>query len=208
MLKKAVIIDLDGTLIYKNTFKEFLKFIGIEAIKVFRLDIALGIFLFVLFRKMRFISHKSMKFHVLKISQSLTTVKKMEYFSKRLLVWINACVIEKVEYYKQNGYFICLSTAAPICYAKWIGKHLRFNGVLATPMPCDKWEENIREKKKDNTLVYLIHQNASLEILHTDHYDDVPLLSVPKERNYIVNPSLKTINMLNEYHIEYVLLEN
>ena len=51
MLKKAVIIDLDGTLIYKNTFKEFLKFIGIEAIKVFRLDIALGIFLFVLFRK-------------------------------------------------------------------------------------------------------------------------------------------------------------
>ena len=62
MLKKAVIIDLDGTLIYKNTFKEFLKFIGIEAIKVFRLDIALGIFLFVLFRKMRFISHKSIMY--------------------------------------------------------------------------------------------------------------------------------------------------
>ena len=201
MLKKAVIIDLDGTLIYENTFKEFLKFIGIEAIKVFRLDIALV-------RKMRFISHKNMKFHVLKISQSLTTVKKMEYFSKRLLAGINTCVIEKVEYYKQNGYSIYLSTAAPICYAKWIGKHLRFNGVLATPMPCDKWEENVREKKKDNTLAYLIHQNASLEILLTDHYDDVPLLSVPKERNYIVNPSLKTINMLNEYHIEYVLLKN
>lgn len=205
MLKKAVIIDLDGTLIYKNTFKEFLKFIGIEAIKVFRLDIALGIFLFVLLRKMRFISHKNMKFHVLEISQSLTTVKKMEYFSKKLLVWINACVLEKVEYYKKNGYFIYLSTAAPICYAKWIGKYLRFNGVLATPMPCDKWEENIREKKKDNTLAYLIHQNASLEILLTDHYDDVPLLSVPKERNYMVHPSLKTINMLNEYHIEYEL---
>lgn len=99
--------------------------------------------------------------------------------------------------------------------------HLKFHGILinepliwyrrhgSNVSPSGEnsgWSWGFRIRYR--WFVFLIHQNASLEILLTDHYDDVPLLSVPKERNYIVNPSLKTINMLNEYHIEYVLLEN
>ena len=109
---------------------------------------------------MRFISHKSMKFHVLKISQSLTTVKKMEYFSKRLLVWINACVIEK---WNITNRMVILS----VCQRLLL--FVMLNGSGNTCDSMEYWlhqchvingKKIIREKKKDNTLVYLIHQKC------------------------------------------------
>ena len=105
------------------------------------------------------------------------------------------------------GYLTVLSTAAPKPYAKIISSDYGFDSYCATEMPQgSNWRENVNEQKKTNTLDLLKNIGGELSVLVTDHYDDLPLLYLPKECNYIVNPTDKTKQYLEDNDIEYCLL--
>lgn len=204
-MKKAVVVDLDGTLLQTNTFKEYIYYTSLWALQCLRIDICVSCILFVLMRKLRLISHSVMKKLILRKTEFFMNPPRIEYFAKIISSKINENVLSVLKLYRKNGYYVCLSTAAPALYAKVIKQRYGLNGLCATPAYSsdEEWKENIRKTKCGNTLKYLKENDATLAIFLTDHYDDLELLKIPKERNILVNPSRKTLKILNENKVTF-----
>ena len=210
-MRKGVVIDLDGSLMNTNTFQKYIVFVTKEAFRIFRFDIIIALFGWVALRKCRFITHERMKCHILKKTCFFMNSKRLGVFVDRLMDDINVCVQKVLEVKRRSGYYICLSTAAPESYAQIISDRLEFEGFCASSIPVNKdrdWHENVREVKKNNTLRFLKERDIEMSILITDHYDDLPLLYEKKECNYLVNPSLKTLDYCKAACIRFELLIN
>lgn len=205
MKRKALVVDLDGTLMDTNTFKDYIVYTSIIALKKARYDLAL-IFCFLVFaRKVRIISHELMKKYILLFSKSMMKEKILSDFVDTLWPKLNGKVLDIVTKWLNTDSFVLLSTAAPESYASLIAKRLHLDGCCASQIPKRgfSWKENVRTVKCKNTLSYLGVNHVTLEVMLTDHYDDLPLLSVPKYKNIIVNPSAKTISYLRRNNIEF-----
>lgn len=209
-MKRAVVVDLDQTLLSVNTFKHYILFVAKEALRVSRFDIVILLAWWVILRKIRGITHEVMKLHILKCSEQFMNLSRLELFVNEIIVFLNNNVYDSIEKYRLYGYYICLSSAAPISYVSLIAKHFSFDGYLGTLMPSKaesmEWKENVKDEKCKNTLTYLREHDAEIDILITDHYDDLPLLKVPKTRNFVVLPTEKTVSRLQEWGIDYDLL--
>lgn len=208
-MRKAVVVDLDGTLVRINTFKVYIEYVCKVALKNGRIDICAQLIWNVLLRKFRWIAHEVMKYHILRATDRLMTRKRLESLVDRLLLSINSDVVNLCYKYREEGYFILLSTAAPENYASILSKRLFLDGVCATAIPNKrmKWKENVRNVKCKNTINYLKDKDLSLDILITDHYDDIPLLNIHKERNILMKPNKKTIERINNNGIPYDILK-
>lgn len=208
MTPKAIVVDLDGTLVSINTFKYYILYILKETVKSTNLSLLSYTIFWVLLRKCRCISHEKMKFHILRISDKFMTKHRLQQFTHiYLLPNINNNINTFCKQQQIKGYYIYLSTAAPENYVKEFFNYLNFNGYCASPMPLKKeknWKENIRKQKCINTCQLLEAENVQLSIMITDHYDDLPLLQIPKEKNILVNPDNKTISILHSNHIDYI----
>lgn len=207
-MKKVLVVDLDGTLFDTNTFEHYIVFIAKSALKRFDILTILYLILLVVLRKVRLIStHERMKYYVLKYSSKYSDTKRMKKFVDSLKIYENSKVVSLMKQYRSNGYMTILSTAAPVAYAQFVASAYDIEHYCASDMPINKaWKENVNEQKKVNTLNCINKIDGVLSVLVTDHYDDLPLLSLPKEGNYLVNPSQKTIQYLNESNIIYSLL--
>ena len=208
-MQKAVVIDLDRTLLTINTFKCYILFVSKLACRKGRLDIAFALTFWVGLRKCRLTTHEKMKLHILKHSAHFMNRKRLNDFVDSILLFRNEKVYKCALTYRKQGFFLCLSTAAPFSYASLIAERLSFDSVCATPMPSQvqDWRENVREIKCKNTLKQLEEHHLTLEILMTDHYDDISLLKENKGENILINPSDKTLCMINQHHIIYTLLK-
>ncbi len=205
-MRKTVVVDLDGTLLNTNTFKDYISYLGKESLMRLRLDICIFLFFWVVVRKFRIISHENMKKRILVCTNNFFS-NYMTDFVSLLVSKINKSVISLVESYRNKGYSTILSTAAPERYAVSIGKYFKFESVVSTSdFISSDWRENVKEIKRDNTLKFLENTDRDLSVLITDHYDDIPLLSCPKEHNYLVNPSAKTIAKVKEAGIDYTII--
>jgi len=208
-MRKGIVIDLDGSLIKTNTFQKYIVFVTKKVIRVFRFDIAIALFYWVALRKCRCITHEKMKYHVLRRTLFFMNSSRLEKFVDWLMSDINICVKNVLEVKRAQGYYICLSTAAPESYVRIISDRLGFEGFCASSIPVNRgevWYENVREMKKNNTLNFLKERDIKMSILITDHYDDLPLLYERKEYNYLVNPSLKTLKSCRAAGIKFELL--
>ncbi len=207
-MKKTIIIDLDGTLLKTNTFEHYILFVVKTALKRIDIRTVFLISILVLLRKVRLIStHEKMKYHILKGTASYATPQRMRELATLLEHYENMNVFSLKESFKEKNYVTILSTAAPMPYAKIISEDFGFDHCSASEMPLGKeWKENVNEQKKKNTLNMLNSFNGELCVFVTDHYDDLPLLRLPKECNYVVNPSDKTKKYLDDNNIEYRLL--
>lgn len=205
MKRKALVVDLDGTLMDTNTFKEYIVYASIIALKKARVDLALIFCILVFARKIRMVSHELMKKYILLASKSLMNENNLSEFVDTLWPKLNAKVLDMINQWFDTDVFVLLSTAAPESYASLIAMRLHLDGCCASQIPKRglRWKENVRTVKCKNTLSFLDDHHAALEVMLTDHYDDLPLLRVPKNRNIIVNPSAKTISCLKRNHIEY-----
>lgn len=203
-MKKSLIIDLDGTLLNTNTFKEYIKYIFNNTLKKRKFLISVQIVVYVILRKLRIISHECMKKHILKYTSPFMSSEKLKKFTQTLYRKENLKVVELLLKYKAQNYLCILSTAAPESYAKIIANHYGFDNCIATPnYIINSWKENVKENKKENTINFLKRNNASLNIFITDHHDDLPLLKIPKEINIMVNPNTQTQRILKENHITF-----
>lgn len=208
-MRKGIVIDLDGTLMNTNTFHEYIVFVSRNALMGLRIDILMVLIFQVLLRKCRIITHERMKYYVLRKTCKYMKGDRLNAFENILLDKVNSQVLSILANNKNRGYYTCLSTAAPENYASIISNHFGFDGYCATSVPYGKninWHENVREWKRTNTLDFLGRRNVELSILVTDHYDDLPLLRESKECNYLVNPSEKTVNILENNHIDFNIL--
>lgn len=204
-MRKAIVVDLDGTLLRTNTFIHYIKFVFEEALVQGNVFKAGWIGLLVFLRKIRIISsHEKLKKDILISSRRYVSSYMMEEFATILYEYENKRVVSLMEKYRNKGFFTILSTAAPSVYAEIIGNHYHFDFVCSTAIPTDEnWRENVNEQKKKNTFALLEQNSLEMAVLVTDHYDDLPLLSVVKEVNYVVNPSYKTLKLLKENGIKF-----
>lgn len=210
MKKKAVIVDLDGTLLKVNTFEKYVYFSLKETLMSLKIYIVIEILFFLVIRKLRFISHTKLKYHILLKTNVFYDKFLLFKFVDSLLEDRNNQVIEKIHTFKKDNYFICLSTAAPFNYASIIANYFKMDACLATPVPISmgqkEWQENIRNNKCNNTLSFLNNNNLTFSVFFTDHYDDIDLLKIRKEKNFLVNPNKKTVDEVESNGIDYQLI--
>lgn len=193
-MRQALVIDLDGTLVDVNTFREYIVFAAKEAVKSGRPDIAARMAMAVALRKARMISHSCMKRNILHASGRLMNAERLGRFVDILLKNVNLNVAQLVTQKHAEGWFVCLATAAPENYAEVFARNFPFDSICATPMPKggEDWRENVGEVKRDKVEELLALNDARLSIFVTDHYDDLPLLVLEKDTNFLVDPSCQT----------------
>ena len=212
-MKKALIVDLDGTLLQTNTFRDYLIFCGRAALCRFRLPLACSIVWWVALRKVRLISHSRMKRALLlRTAVFMRRRGRLDQFVEQELVKVNPRVLSFVEQYRNRGHLMVLATAAPSMYALPLTEMLHFDLCCATPLPSEvvigKWQENAGQNKLDALQRLLRVHSATIDVVVTDHHDDLPLLNANTEgSNYIVNPSTQTTAALQkECHTAYTVL--
>lgn len=203
-MRKALAIDLDGTLLSTNSFQDYLSYCGHAAVHTFRFDIALCIVFWVSLRKLRFIRHSTMKRHLLNRTATFMQHKeRLDLFVERELISINHHAQQLMEQYRNRGYLFILSTAAPGVYAHPIAENLHIDLCCATLLPSEvvigQWHENVGEQKVEALRRMLQVHKAELEVVITDHYDDLPLLNYNEGNNFVVAPSSKTKQMLEKH---------
>ena len=159
-------------------------------------------------RKLKLVNHEQMKFKILQITTDLFNEQQILQFAKKISKKRNKNVIKLLSDYKSKGYIICLSTAAPFIYAQKIQEIFKIDLLCATPSPNNilLWKENVKEEKYNNTIELFQKKNIEITIFITDHYDDIPLLRIPKDKNILVSPSKKTLNKIIENSIQYNIL--
>lgn len=203
-MRKALAIDLDGTLLATNSFQDYLSFCGHAALHAFRLDIALSIVFWVALRKLRFIRHSTMKRHLLNRTASFVQKKeRLDLFVERELIAIDRRAQTMMEQYRNRGYLLVLSTAAPGIYAHAIAENLHIDLCCATVLPSEvvigQWHENVGEQKVESLCRLLKVHKAELAVVITDHFDDLPLLNYNEGVNYVINSTSKTQQILAKH---------
>ena len=214
--KKCYIIDLDGTLILKNTFHLWLKYLFLKnnIYKSVNKNIAMKfhLILFCFLRILKLINHSNFKKLIQKKYSECTIASENEIsknFIEIIYKYINSdlCSFIDLENKNYNNCIYILATAAPEEYAAEISKKINFDYCLATPKYNDqKWYDNIRFKKTENVekLLKKINLNLNETILFTDHIDDLSLIRKVK-KTFAFYPLANNIKfMKNKYKINII----
>ncbi len=209
-MKKAVVVDFDLTLVKVNSFELFYKELAKYTLKKRRLGLLAFLVYQIIQRKSRLISHARLKRNTLLYLDNIDIEAFITSFTNLLMKFLAVDVVGTIDYYRNKGYGIFLSTAAPQLYIdSFLDKSkLVFDGVICSTKPekGKEWKENLNENKKVMTIATLKKNDYCLSVLITDHRDDLPLLKIPKERNIVVRPTDKTIKKLKDEEIDYVLI--
>lgn len=204
MTKKVLVFDLDGTLYEINTFHHFIKYVLRLSIKSFKFLLIIRILFFLSLRLIKLISHKKLKYLILKLTYKRPDID-LEFF------------VDKIEKYKKTFPFLekdtfelkILATAAPDCYAKIIADRNRFDTCIATEFLGPEYKlfsENSKEEKLKRVLNYLDNfELKKVDTFVTDHIDDLPLLKVSLN-NFIINPSEDFKRELTSHDIKYTAI--
>lgn len=188
-MRKAIIIDLDGTLLRTNTFRDYIRYSCREALSSMQWCAVSLICLYALFRLLRLVSHAWLKFHILRVTQDWIVGEKLQRFVDQELKFLNPQVVEMLATYTHQDYLSVLATAAPENYAEPISSRLSFDECCSTQMPLlefHEWKENKSEEKLQSVLALLKKHNTQLSVVVTDHEDDRPLLDANQQGKNII----------------------
>lgn len=198
MPKKIIVVDLDGTLLSTNTFHKWIIFLFRKSLYINPFH-SIQILFILAQRLLKQITHKEMKYKILKISQKENYTYYIASFIESLNKYLNQDVLSHVQ--EENSLTI-LATAAPALYANAIASKYNIDYCSATPSIFSNiWYENIKEKKKENLQELLDHLNLKdIAIVISDHHDDLWIMEMAT-RVILVNPSEKTKNILQKTNI-------
>ena len=184
---KAVIVDLDGTYVVGNSLKMYFKWLCGKSLRRVKLGTFLTLVVCIGARKLRLISHASMKSAVLRRCGWLTTIDMLQFCAK-LLKKVNADVVQQIAEYQSNGCRIVMATAAPDIYAPTFASLCGFDACLSTAAPIKgkpyvecRGEEKLRRVKD-----WLKANDADMVAFFTDHEDDRPLADFNTGKTYWV----------------------
>ncbi len=208
-MKRGVIVDLDGTLLQGNSFEMYVVFVMKEAFKTLRFDIVCELLWYVGMRRARIVSHKYMKYYILRLTRRFMTDERLSRLVDILATKIYLCLVEDICSRRLTGCYICMATAAPDSYAQILASRLGFDACCATSMPNVSflhWKENKSEEKLCNIENVLQKNNVDMSEVFTDHIDDLPILRANRDgQNFLVNPSPKTISLLTREKVRFTI---
>jgi len=197
--RNIVVVDLDGTIIAGNTLRIYIT----EGIRVMyrrhplRAATVAGL---VALRKLRFISHRCMKFAVLKRIEPTEVLRQRfvaRFDSKR-----RPEVAEILDRYRREGATILLASAAADIYIPWI-----WNGpYVATSTTDNPNGIECRGQTKLFAVKHFMRTGDTLEAIITDHADDLALLSAGAITNYLVSPDTRTLSAVRMANIKVRLI--
>ncbi|MBQ8423120.1 MAG: haloacid dehalogenase-like hydrolase [Coprobacter sp.] len=205
-MREGAVIDLDGTLLEGNSFKIYVLFVVKEAMKAFRLDLMAVTLFYVAARLLRLIPHATMKYRLLLLLDSFMVGERIARLVDILLQRLNVALYEEIKVWQRDGYFVCLATAAPECYAGTIVARLNLDACCATSSPMNKeeWHENRGEHKLEAVQALFAEKEILLRRVVTDHGDDMPLLEANRAGdNILVAPSAQFQKTLEQRGVAY-----
>ena len=183
-MKRAVVLDLDGTLLSCNTFGKYVRYLMFHYPSMIFIS---------LIRKMRLISHETAKRLIMNVNVS---EDRINLFIDTLLPFLRRELLGRFK-----GYEIILATAAPEGYVKILAQRLGINRFCATKK---NGPENKGEEKLKNVVGILSKENMELYAVVTDHHDDLPLLEYNTcGENYLMAPDRETRLELNSKKVRY-----
>lgn len=206
-MREGAVIDLDGTLLEVNSFKEYVLFAVKETMKAFRLDLMAVTLFYVAARLLRLIPHATMKYRLLLLLDSFMSGERIARLVDILLQRLNVALYEEIKVWQRDGYFVCLATAAPECYAGAIAARLNLDACCATSSPMKvtwEWHENMGEHKLLAVQALFAEKEILLRRVVTDHGDDMPLLEANRAGdNILVAPSAQFQKTLEHHGVVY-----
>jgi phosphoserine phosphatase len=195
-----VIVDLDGTLYYCNTFHRWILFLTRLYLKLFSFKDLLLLVYFSFLRFLRIDNHSKFKLNLIRLSQELSD-HEVKIFVDSLDDCLNSNLLQKINDIKKEGNSpnIILCTAAPEFYVKHIASKFQFASFLPTPnfSESSHWYDNIGSQKISSLSLLLGYKVSSVDILYTDHSDDIPLMKMSKNI-YLVRPTKSSILAIND----------
>ena len=199
-----MVMDLDGTLYSANTFHLFLKYMVYQAFRSMQWLWLIQLILYMVMRGLRMISHKRLKFHVLRHVHGLRNLDIGGF-------------VASIDTYKRNWQtlipadteVIILATAAPEIYSKIIADREQFTTCVATLMNSkveEDFEENMGEVKLRNVNEVLRQMGIpDIDYVMTDHLDDWPLIK-QASHTYLVQPSADLVRKVKAAELEYTIV--
>lgn len=193
---KALIADMDGTVLTVNSWRIFSKAVLVELLRLGRFAKAARLVILILKKKLGRIEHREVKYNFGRASQEFG-----QQFFDRIIAGIKAFenreAMDFIRQKKADGMTIVLASAAAGEYAFRLGRELMFDYVIATPEAgaelSDYRECKGAEKVRHvNNLLEEFHLSPA--IVMTDHWHDLPLMQAyPAAEKYLINPSSETL---------------
>lgn len=204
--RTAIIVDLDGTLLRRNSFKKYLKFAAWQSLRQLRIDVIPRIAAWIAVRKLRLITHSRLKQRLMRVTEPIMGPDELHKFANRLARHIHPKVLKLCRQMRQTNSAVILATAAPASYAALIAQGVSLDGCIATPSSdTPDWRETVREEKRDQVLAFLQCHELSLCAIITDHRDDLPLMRAAKDI-VLVSPNKKTLDAVNAEGLLYGII--
>ena len=179
-------VDLDGTFVHGNTLKMYLKAGCQYLARTGRIWQLAKVAWWVAARRIKLIPHITMKLNAAAIIGWNEDVESR--FRALVLPEINPAVQKLTATFKESGGKCVIASAAFGFYIPSICD-LPF---VATAI--DYTEKECRGQEKCRRLnEWLTARGYKLHSVVTDHHDDIPLLKMPCEKRYLVQPSAETV---------------
>lgn len=198
----ATVVDLDGTYSRLNTLRTYISLGVRHLLSRGRIVSASAVAALVAMRRLRLISHRTMKFNALKLigkDQEL-----LESFGEQINKSLNSDVTRFLAQRRAAGDRILLASAAADFYipAVWNGE------FVATASDGNPARLECRGDEKLRSVNQWLESNGlRLNYVLTDHHDDAPLLKANSTgENILVNPSEKTLRFFRELEPTHFLL--
>lgn len=201
--RKIAVFDLDGTLYAGPSLRHFFLFGAKRLARRGRVVEAAQILLrFAAWKFAGIISHASMKHANCRLLEKRLTRADVEQFIDSMDARINPQVNTLLDFCRAEGYLTVLATASPAFYCEPLAQRYGFDLCTSTstsPRRSD-YVENRGRAKLDG----IMELPGQLDIVVTDHHDDLPLLLANGGgTNYLVNPSAETLRRVHEAGVNY-----
>ena len=187
--REATVIDLDGTLLDCNSLELYLATALRHLLRAGRIDRVAGMAWWIGLRRLRLISHETMKYRAIALAGS--TPEMTARFVDEAKRHYNPRVLDFIERAGKRGDVLLLATAAAECYVPviWHGE------FVASPMGGPDCRD---ERKRDAVARWLDSRNLHLGYFLTDHTDDLPLARHAMAEGatvVLVNPDALTLKL-------------
>ena len=192
--RPIVFVDLDGTLVLRNSFHLFLERLWSRGSLGTRLRLCSAGAQRVLARRG---GRLLMKRKAMSIFEQLAPSRQQAVLSdiaKALTAAVSPPVKQLMEEWRGRGATVVLATAAPRVYAEPFAVSMGCDGCLATPSAStEDWGELLGEAKARACLGWLASGGfTGPVVVVTDHEDDLPLMRIADEVVIHASPTVAT----------------
>lgn len=193
--RPTTVVDLDGTWVKCNTLSVYVRKGILKLLSEHRYAALLQAVSIIIQRKMRIVSHASMKYRLLSIIPADKPF--LISFSATIQRHINPNVAMFIEERRRAGDTILLATAASASYIEyiWDGKYLASRSEA---------QELFGVAKRDAVAEWMVANNASISYFLTDDISDLPMAIYTAEhggKTLLVNPSARNLHKFAAHNI-------